>query len=65
MCYNGFMKILETPTKKSEIIETAKNFIDDNAIKGAVDIRREIIAIDSPMHYDCEQLLLENGSIME
>ena len=27
-----------------------------------MDVEREIIAVDSPMHYDCEQLLLENGS---
>ena len=27
-----------------------------------MDIEREMIAVDSPMHYDCEQLLLENGS---
>ena len=31
----------------------------------AVDIEKEIIAVDSPMHYDCEQLLLENGSKQE
>ncbi|MBR3324272.1 hypothetical protein IKG24_01895 [Candidatus Saccharibacteria bacterium] len=38
------------------------NFIEENAIKAVVDTKREIIAVDSPMHYDCEQLLLENGS---
>ncbi|MBR3116118.1 hypothetical protein IKF30_02720 [Candidatus Saccharibacteria bacterium] len=36
--------------------------MDENTIKGAVDIKRELLAVDSPMHYDCEQLLLENGS---
>ncbi|MBQ3413389.1 hypothetical protein IJH33_00840 [Candidatus Saccharibacteria bacterium] len=36
--------------------------MDENAIKAVVDIDKEIIAVDSPMHYDCEQLLLENGS---
>ena len=56
------MKILQSPIKKSDLIETSTNFIDENAIKAAVDIKRELLAVDSPMHYDCEQLLLENGS---
>ena len=56
------MRILENPTTKQDLINTSTNFIDENAIKSAVDIKREIMAVDSPMHYDCEQLLLENGS---
>ena len=56
------MRILEVPIKKEDLIKESENFIDDNAIKGAVDIEKEIVAVDSPMHYDCEQLLLENGS---
>lgn len=56
------MKILDTPITKSELIKTSSNFIDENTIKAAVDIKRELLAVDSPMHYDCEQFLLENGS---
>ena len=56
------MRILEHPITKAELIEDSSNFIEENAIKAAVDIKREIVAVDSPMHYDCEQLLLENGS---
>lgn len=56
------MRILEKPTTKQELINSSTNFIDENTIKSAVDIKREIMAVDSPMHYDCEQLLLENGS---
>ena len=56
------MKILQNPIPKQDLIKESANFIDDNAIKGAVDIKRELLAVDSPMHYDCEQLLLENGS---
>ena len=56
------MKILEKPTPKSELIKTSTNFIDENTIKAVVDVERNLIAVDSPMHYDCEQLLLENGS---
>ena len=56
------MRILDQPISKSDLIKESVNFIDDNAIKAAVDIKKEIMAVDSPMHYDCEQLLLENGS---
>ena len=56
------MKILERPTLKSDLIKTSTNFIDENTIKAVVDVERNLIAVDSPMHYDCEQLLLENGS---
>ena len=59
------MRILESPTSKSDLIKSSINFIDENTIKAVVDIRKEIIAVDSPMHYDCEQLLLENGSNQE
>ena len=56
------MRILDKQITKEELIQSSSNFIDDNAIKGAVDIENELLAVDSPMHYDCEQLLIENGS---
>jgi len=56
------MRILDQPISKNELARTSTNFIDTNTIKAAVDIRRELLAVDSPMHYDCEQLLLEDGS---
>ena len=56
------MRILDHPISKNELIKSSTNFIDDNTIKAVVDIRLGLIAVDSPMHYDCEQLLLENGS---
>ena len=56
------MKILDKPITKSALIQSSTNFIDENTIKGAVDIKRGLLAVDSPMHYDCEQLLIENGS---
>ena len=59
------MRILESPIKKLDLIRTSTNFIDENTIKGVVDIERRLLAVDSPMHYDCEQLLLENGSKQE
>lgn len=62
LCYNRTMRILKTPITKQELIEASENFIDQDTIKAAVDINRELIAVDAPMHYECEQLLLENGS---
>ena len=59
------MKILEKPITKADLIKESENFIDDNAIKGAVDVKNKIMAVDSQMHYECEQLLLENGSKQE
>lgn len=59
------MRILEEPIAKSDLIKESKNFIDDNTIKAAVDIKKAIMAVDAPMHYECEQLLLDNGSSQE
>ena len=59
------MKILQSPISRQELVRGSANFIDDNAIKAAVDIKNELVAVDAPMHYDCEQLLLENGSRQE
>ena len=56
------MRILQSPISKQDLIKESINFIDENTVKGAVDIERELLAVDSPMHYDCEQLLLEDGS---
>lgn len=59
------MRILEEPITKVNLIKESENFIDDDAIKGAVDIKNEVMAVDAQMHYECEQLLLENGSRQE
>ena len=59
------MRIIEKQIKKTDLAKDSSNFIDENAIKAVVDIKREIMAVDSPMHYECEQLLLENGSKQE
>lgn len=56
------MRILTSPITKQELIKTSSCFIDEDTIKAAVDIKREKIAVDAPMHYECEQLLLEDGS---
>ena len=56
------MRILDAPQTREELIGTSTNFIDEHAIKGVVDVKRGLLAVDSPMHYDCEQLLLEDSS---
>ena len=59
------MRILDNPISKVDLVKESTNFIEENAIKAVVDVNRGIMAVDSPMHYDCEQLLLENGSKQE
>ncbi len=56
------MRILDAPITKKALIESSSCFIDIDTIKAAVDVKREILAVDAPMHYECEQLLLEDGS---
>ena len=58
-------KYIPKKITKTDLIKASSNFIDENTIKGAVDIERRIMAVDAPMHYECEQLLLENGSRQE
>ena len=53
---------MSEPISRGDLVKESTHFIDDEAIKGVVDVEKEILAVDSPMHYDCEQLLLENGS---
>ncbi len=49
-----------TPQQISEMLEEYGTLI-----KVAVDIERGMLAGGGEMHYDCEQLLLENGSRQE
>src|SRR5574344_658195 len=58
------MLILDkTIDKKS--FNTFENFFGNEMIKGVVDIEKEVLAIDAGMHYELEQLLLDNGSKQE
>ena len=63
MYYNKSMRIIDKPISKADLVKESTNFIDTDTIKGAVDIKRGVMAVDAPMHYECEQLLLEDGSI--
>lgn len=55
------MKILAEVIKKSDL-KNSENVVADEFVKGAVDIGREVLAIDAELHADLEQFLLENGS---
>ena len=45
--------------------EMLEAFSDIRMIKIVVDIKREVLAGGSGMHYECEQLLLDDGSEQE
>ncbi len=58
------MKILDAPIKPAELAKSEVVF-DGPMIKGAVDVKRGLLAIDADLHADLEQLLLENGSAQD
>lgn len=49
-----------TPKQTAEMLEVLGTYI-----KLAVDIEREIVAGGGELHADCEQALLEDGSVQE
>ena len=55
------MKIITEVLEISELKEMAANRFG-NLVKAAVDIDRELLAVDAELHSDLEALLLENGS---
>ncbi len=57
--------ILTGKATTSQIQEMLAAFPDMRMIKIVVDIEREILAGGSGMHYECEQLLLNKGSVQE
>lgn len=59
------MKIIDSPLKKSDLLPNASFVIDDEMIKGVVDIKKEIIGIDADLHADIEQYMLDSGSAQE
>ena len=58
------MKIITDNITKEELKEMTKNMFD-NLVKAVVDIEKEIMAIDAPMHSDEEAELIKNGSKQE
>ena len=64
MAYNLHMHIhiLASKATSAQIQEMLEAFSEMRMIKIVVDIEREILAGGSGMHYECEQLLLSEGS---
>lgn len=58
------MKILRTPIKVTELADSETIF-DGPMVKGAVDVKRGLLAIDANLHADLEKLLLEDGSVQD
>ncbi len=58
------MIIVREPTTSEKIREMAEPFFGLR-IKLAVDVKREILAGGGELHFDCEQLLLDDGSQQE
>lgn len=58
------MKIITDKITKQELDEMAKKMFG-NLVKGVVDIDKNIMAVDAPMHADLEAELIKNGSKQE
>ena len=52
------MKIIKNEINLSELKEMAKN-MHGNLVKAMVDIEKEIIAVDAPLHSDLMEFLIE------
>jgi hypothetical protein len=57
--------VLQDKATSLQTQEMLAAFADMRMIKVVVDIEREILAGGSGMHYECEQLLLDDGSAQE
>ncbi len=58
------MKIVDKEITVQELREMAEKMFG-NLVKAAVDIEKEIMAVDAELHADEEAFLLENGSKQE
>lgn len=65
VCYNGVMRILEKEITKNELFAEAEVAFGGEMVKGVVDVKRELVAVDAELHADLERLLLENDSEQE
>lgn len=61
LCYNGGMKILDKKIKRSDL-KNSQFVMGEEMVKGVVDIKRNLLAIDAEMHADLERFLLDSGS---
>ena len=59
------MQILQKPRNRKQLFGEAETVLDETFIKGVVDLGRQLLAVDAPMHADLEQLLLTDGARQE
>lgn len=55
------MIIIDSKIRRSDL-KNSKYVMNDEMVKGVVDIKKELLAIDAELHADLENLLLKNGS---
>lgn len=55
------MKILQETIKPADLANSEAIF-EGPMVKGVVDIKRKLLAIDAGLHADLEKMLLEDGS---
>ncbi|MCL2688766.1 MAG: DUF5674 family protein [Chitinispirillia bacterium] len=58
------MLIVQEKLTRGELSKISGNFFTD-MIKGVVDVKKEILAIDAELHADLEAFLLEKGSAQQ
>ena len=56
------MFIVDSILSKNELLGICKVKMEDNLIKGVVDLGTERIALDAPLHVDLESMFLEKGA---
>lgn len=56
------MRILTEKITRNEILDGTEVAFDDEMVKGVVDIKRNLLAIDASLHADLEKMLLDDGS---
>ena len=56
------MIIINKPISKEELFKKIAFLINDEMVKGVVDLKKQLIALDAPLHADLEQNLLVAGS---
>lgn len=58
------MRILREPISKDSLADAAVVF-DDSMVKGVVDVKRGLLALDAELHADLEKMLLDDGSAQD
>lgn len=55
------MRILDSEIKKEDL-KNSQNIVFGEFVKGVVDVKRGLLAIDAELHADLEKMFLDDGS---